>query len=147
MPNDTANFKNSYKSASKNSMFKSKEIKQYLTYNSGSNKSKSFNFEVERKKPQPTKYFINLSNCKDNKGAIINSESSLNSRNMINNRNNSSNKDKIILALRYIKFQRSSLDHQRYCFEKLFKSKARNFCLQVAFDKRNILVNHLLLIL
>jgi hypothetical protein len=47
------------------------------------------------------------------------------------------NKHVIYDAMKFLRFQTSSLDHQRYTYEKLLKSKARYFCLLIGNDSSN----------
>ena len=68
-------------------------------------------------------------NCHFNPSEInprVNSETSLS--------HHLTNKQIIYDAMKFLKFQTSSLDHQRFTYEKLFKSKARYFCLLIGND-------------
>lgn len=60
----------------------------------------------------------------------VNSETSVN--NLLNPQ--ISNKQIIQEALKFLKFQISSLDHQKFTLDKLHKSKAKLFCLLIAAD-------------
>jgi len=117
--------------------FKSSNFKQYLTHAY----TKNNNQLIDSEKKLMTKFRINLSNYKEiNENPRLNSESSLNSNNTICNANLLGNKERITLSLKHLKFQKSSLDHQRYCFEKLYLSKAKSFCIAVSFDKKKEMV-------
>jgi len=63
----------------------------------------------------------------------INSESSI--TNIINcNVTANSNRNSVIEAMKALRYQKSSLDHQKYSLERLTKSKSNLFCLLVSFD-------------
>jgi hypothetical protein len=84
---------------------------------------------------------INFSEKIDPVNYRVNSESSLaNYFSMID-----SNKLPIMEVMRHIKYQFSSLDHQKMAMEKLMRSKAKNFCLLISEEcsKRKIHVINL----
>ena len=114
----------------KTNLFKSNDLKHYLNYTSGSKKI----YESEKK--IVSTFNSSLTTKEDKEFKKITSDTSINSINNI-----SSNKDKIILILRILKFHKSSLDHQRYCCEKLFQSKSKNFCILDNYDKKKVLVS------
>ncbi len=96
--------------------------------------------EVEKRKtPKANKGAYNSFSSKDIKPcSIVNSETSFHSNNSLGNI--LGNKEKIIEILKFLKFQKSSIDHQKYCYEKLYKNKTKNFCFIVSSDKKKNLV-------
>lgn len=64
----------------------------------------------------------------------INSESSI-TNNINTNIANGSNRRSILEAMKVLKFQKSSLDHQKYSLERLTKSRSNLFCLMISFDQ------------
>lgn len=116
-------------------MFKSNDLKNYKLFSAPTYKT----YESEKKQ---TSNYLNTntssSSCKDIKECLrLQPEIYLNT----NSTTIPGNKEKIILSMRNLKFQRSSLDHQRYSYEKLILSKSKNFCILVNYDKKKVLVS------
>jgi hypothetical protein len=99
------------------------DLKQYLTFSGSKQEGNVI----------ATNFKSNYSTANNEKcnSYRINSESSI--TNLINS-NNGSNRKCIVEAMKVLKFQKSSLDHQKYAMEILTKSKANLFCLLISYD-------------
>lgn len=137
---------------SRNNILISHDIKQLLNHNTIQR-----NYDSEKKKPHKYNFMTQLissssqcSNSQCNSGNRINSETNWQNASQTSQFSLFSsvspglgNREKIAEAMRHLKIQKSSLDHQRYTYEKLFKSKAKCFCLVVGYDKKKNLVKYL----
>lgn len=104
------------------------DLKQYLTF-SGTKIPETSNIQQNIKAQYST-------NNEKSYSHRINSESSI--TNILNiNKVNGSNKNIVLEAMKSLKFQKSSIDHQKYSLERLSKSKSSLFCLLVIFDSSN----------
>ena len=105
------------------------DLKQYLTF-SGSKQLEINNIQ------QNIKTNYSTANNEKSNSCRINSESSI--TNIMNNITvNGSNKKTILEAMKSLRFQKSSLDHQKYALERLLKSKSNLFCLLVIYYGSN----------
>jgi len=100
------------------------DLKQYLTF-SGSKQN-----EQIANNPQNIKTNYSTANNEKCNSYRINSESSI--TNLINS--NNSNRKTVVEAMKALKFQKSSLDHQKHSLEVLMKSKSNLFSLLVGYD-------------
>lgn len=102
------------------------DLKQYLTFSG----SKQVDSNLLNQNIKPNYSTANNEKCNSYR---INSESSI--QNIMNtNSTNGSNKKLIIEAMKTLKYQKSSLDHQKYALERLTKSKSNYFSLLVYCD-------------
>lgn len=87
---------------------------------------------MKNKINETQKVFVNFNIAeKNDKNSInyrVNSESSLGNFFSMND----SNKLKISEIMWHLKYQISSLDHQKIAIDKLLKSKSKNFCLLIS---------------
>jgi len=116
-----------------------------LAKNNDVNNTSLINSKKKNFDSQKFSYNINFSDKIDPVNYRVNSESSLaNYFSMID-----SNKLPIMEVMRHIKYQFSSLDHQKMAMEKLMRSKAKNFCLLISEEcsKRKIHVINLFYII
>lgn len=102
------------------------DLKQFLIYSESKPVSAQGLYEKNEKTEKEYTLSFN-SSIMDNKERV-NSESSVSS--LIAN----SNKQIILEAMMELKFQTSSLDHQKFAYEKLYKSKAKFFSLLISID-------------
>ncbi len=102
------------------------DLKQYLTF-SGSKQSDPNQINQNIKMNYST---ANYEKCNSYR---INSENSI--TNIMNtNSINGSNRKQIIEAMKTLKFEKSSIDHQKYSLERLTKSKSNLFSIMVSYD-------------
>lgn len=103
------------------------DLKQYLTF-SGSKQSDPNHINHNIKMNYST---ANYEKCNSYR---INSENSF--TNIMNtNSSNGSNRKQIIEAMKTLKFQKSSIDHQKLSLERLTKSKCNQFSILVSYDQ------------
>jgi hypothetical protein len=83
--------------------------------------------------------YSNSSNTNLNENLLNNTSNNnrVNSESSVNSMLQSSNKQIIIDAMSMLKFQISSLDHQKFSHDKLVKSKSKFFCLLISQDSTN----------
>ncbi len=101
------------------------ELKQYLTFSGTKEHLHTPNNLVK------SNYASNQSNHEKSNSFRINSENS--GINIVNNVIGSK-KTSVIEAMKNLKFQKSSFDHQKYSLERLNKSKSKFFSLLVELD-------------
>jgi hypothetical protein len=133
------------------------DLKHYLTYSdtakidlTSSNTFLSRPFNTNVSQQSISNFYANTSSSLSNSvmntqinndylNIRVNSESSINS---FLSSSTSSNKKTIIDAMKFLKFQSSSLDHQKFSLERLFRSKAKNFCLLINEIRENNKIIH-----
>ena len=125
-PVDSSNYNNSnfFNQFMPNKYSKS-DLKQYLVF--------SDNNQILKAKNNIDKKFDFNFNDKLDSNDRVNSESSLYNYFSLNE----SNKLYVIEIMKYLRYQFSSLDHQKLALEKITKSKSKNFCLLISEESNS----------
>lgn len=151
---DTSKMRKSIRQSGINTPKKSKigitkDLKHFLVYSDNKinlNKEETAKSHLNKKRASINSnlqgYNTNHSNSSTtNLNEISNINNRVNSETSVNNVLYSSNKQIIFDSMAILKFQISSLDHQKFSFEKLNKSKAKFFCVLIGIDPNKIYVS------